>query len=229
MWNSIGKQTVADAYNRPKERSYDARSDCSRCSTVSARSCAVPAAGPASNYALPSRHDHRSCVVGLHSRTLPMGVGLICERRGAAVGVSARSGSLGELACPDNFFYRHRSRLNGHRPALYRHRGIEPTSMSFNSKLEPMKNIVQCQKHGAQEAAPVCCHLASSLSTEIPVGFYYSGTVAERSDAWCSECEEVRVQEGGDSGDWNEASESFARITLVCGACYDRIAEIARL
>jgi hypothetical protein len=92
-----------------------------------------------------------------------------------------------------------------------------------------MKKLVQCHKHGAQEAAYVCCHLANSLSTGVPVGFYYSGTVEERSDAWCSECEDVRVRYGGESGDWNEASESFARITLVCGACYNRIAEIAGL
>jgi len=49
------------------------------------------------------------------------------------------------------------------------------------------------------------------------------GQVAPRGDAWCSACEEVRVREGGSTGDWNERSEAFAGIKLLCGACYDRL------
>ena len=31
------------------------------------------------------------------------------------------------------------------------------------------------------------------------------------------------MREGGEGGDWNERSEAFAGIKLVCGACYDEI------
>jgi len=39
-------------------------------------------------------------------------------------------------------------------------------------------------------------------------------------DAWCAACDKA-LQAGG--GDWNEESEAFAQIKLVCDACYDRI------
>ena len=58
---------------------------------------------------------------------------------------SAPAGSVGEPGCAEHFFYRHRGRFNGHGPVLYRHRGIEPTGVSFNSKLAripvPMRTI----------------------------------------------------------------------------------------
>lgn len=89
-----------------------------------------------------------------------------------------------------------------------------------------MSHYVQCTSHGKQQAAFVCAHLAASLSTGVPIGFFHSGSVATRGDAWCAACEEVRLREGGETGHWNAASEAFAQITLVCGACYDRIAAL---
>lgn len=67
-----------------QEPSYDSCSDSSRCSIVSARSYA--AAATACNYVLPSRHDHCPCGVGVHLRTLRMGVGLIRKRCGVSGG-----------------------------------------------------------------------------------------------------------------------------------------------
>jgi hypothetical protein len=84
-----------------------------------------------------------------------------------------------------------------------------------------MGNTVECNEHGAQEATFVCRHLAESLSTRRPVGFYFASEA--RGDAWCSACEHVRVREGGETGDWNERSEAFAQITLLCGSCYDEV------
>lgn len=86
-----------------------------------------------------------------------------------------------------------------------------------------MSETVECGRHGEQETTFVCQHLARSLETHEKVGFFYSGPVKERSDAWCLKCEEVRVREGGESGDWNERSEAFAGITLLCAACYDEV------
>ncbi len=89
-----------------------------------------------------------------------------------------------------------------------------------------MKNMIHCSVHGERQEAFVCTHLAESLKTNKPVGFFYSGTVEEHSDAWCLACEEVRLKEGGEFGDWNEKSEAFAQITLICEDCYTRIVRI---
>ena len=40
---------------------------------------------------------------------------------------------------------------------------------------------------------------------------------------WCAECEEVRIRCGGD---WNDESEAFAKIKLLCGGCWDRLKEL---
>ena len=84
-----------------------------------------------------------------------------------------------------------------------------------------MTNTVQCDEHGPQEETFVCQHLAQSLRTLEPVGFFFARE--PRGDAWCSACEEVRIREGGETGDWNERSEAFAKITLLCGSCYDKV------
>ena len=84
-----------------------------------------------------------------------------------------------------------------------------------------MAATVECSRHGPQQATFVCQHLAQSLTTRERVGFFYARE--PRGDAWCSACEEVRIREGGETGDWNDRSEAFASIKLVCGACYEEI------
>ena len=83
---------------------------------------------------------------------------------------------------------------------------------------------VECAKHGPQEETFVCCHLVESLRTRKKVGFYYSSE--PRGDAWCEACEEVRIREGGETGNWNDRSEAFADIKLLCGACYDEVRKL---
>jgi hypothetical protein len=84
-----------------------------------------------------------------------------------------------------------------------------------------MTDLIQCEEHGSQEETYICQHLISSLKTNESVGFYWSSE--PRGDAWCHACEKVRIAEGGIRGDWNERSEAFADIKILCGACYDRI------
>jgi hypothetical protein len=87
-----------------------------------------------------------------------------------------------------------------------------------------MSEKIRCAEHGDQDQSFVCAHLVESLNTGLGVGFYYSSE--PRGDAWCEACEEVRVREGGVSGDWNERSEAFANIQLLCGACYDKVRDL---
>lgn len=76
---------------------------------------------------------------------------------------------------------------------------------------------VECSRHGTREATFVCQHLSS---IDDVVGFH-AGFDEEHPDepwpnAWCDACERVRAEEG----DWNDRSEAFARIQLMCDGCY---------
>ena len=84
--------------------------------------------------------------------------------------------------------------------------------------------VVECESHGPQPEAFVCQHVARSLWTNEPVGFFWS-TESEtpRPDAWCLECEE-RVQKTG--GEWIGEADANLGVTLICGSCYDRAREM---
>jgi len=78
---------------------------------------------------------------------------------------------------------------------------------------------VDCQVHGRQAETFVCRHLVDSLYTRETVGFYWPASANEpRPDAWCLECEQARLDAGGD---WTDEVMSFVCIQLLCGACYD--------
>lgn len=79
---------------------------------------------------------------------------------------------------------------------------------------------IECAEHGQQQTTFVCRHLAESLRTGASVGFWQADNPGNpRPNAWCSACEQ-KLQATG--GEWNDESEAFAGITLLCGACYDR-------
>ena len=71
-----------------------------------------------------------------------------------------------------------------------------------------------------QQATYVCQHILQTLRDGIPRGFWSSSESPEnpRPDSWCSECEEVANAAGG----WDDESEAFAGVSLLCGSCYDR-------
>jgi hypothetical protein len=78
---------------------------------------------------------------------------------------------------------------------------------------------VECRLHGSQEETFVCRHIVDSLYTREAVGFHWPASATEpRPDAWCSECEQARIEAGGE---WTDEAMSFASIQLLCGACYD--------
>ena len=71
-----------------------------------------------------------------------------------------------------------------------------------------MAATVRCERHGAQSETFVCQHIATSLSTRRPVGFYWAAEGGDpRPDAWCWACNE-RVKATG--GEWTgEAADSL--------------------
>ena len=86
------------------------------------------------------------------------------------------------------------------------------------------EKIVECCEHGEQQATFVCQHIAQTIIDKKPRGFWSAENPENpRPDSWCSECE-AKVQES--NGEWNDESEAFASVKLMCGSCYDRAKEI---
>jgi hypothetical protein len=80
-------------------------------------------------------------------------------------------------------------------------------------------NSVECESHGTQEEAFVCQHIANSLQTNVPVGFFWSNEPdTARPDAWCEECNE-RVNRT--NAEWVGEAEEHLAAKLLCGMCYD--------
>ena len=79
----------------------------------------------------------------------------------------------------------------------------------------------ECASHGNRDATFVCQHLASGTG----LGFHWAVDPEEPDlvwpDAWCDACEDVRRREG----EWNDRSEAFAGIKLVCAGCYEQARE----
>lgn len=85
---------------------------------------------------------------------------------------------------------------------------------------------IECADHGISRPAYVCQH----LDLKTPKGFKEAfdtskGMELDEDDdfqAWCNACEEIRVKYNG----WNEESEEFADIKLICENCYFEMKEI---
>lgn len=78
---------------------------------------------------------------------------------------------------------------------------------------------VECKVHGEQEEAFACQHIANSLLTGVPVGFFWPEESNQKHpDAWCQQCEDARVEAGGD---WTPEVEKLLSVKLLCGACYE--------
>lgn len=95
-----------------------------------------------------------------------------------------------------------------------------------SSEVKMMKQKkVDCGSHGYSRPAFVCQHLDLETSKGFEEAFdTYKGMELEEDEdlqAWCSECEKIRSEYDG----WDEESEKFAGITLVCENCYFELKE----
>ena len=84
---------------------------------------------------------------------------------------------------------------------------------------------VECCEHGKQQATYVCQHTVQSLNDGVSRGFWSAQPESdnERPDSWCGACEEVLNKT---DGKWNDKSEQFASVKLICGMCYDRVKQL---
>ncbi|MFD2247013.1 DUF6882 domain-containing protein [Pontibacter ruber] len=85
--------------------------------------------------------------------------------------------------------------------------------------------LIECEVHGEIRRAFICQHLNREVKTGFEEAFpTYRGMVLEEDDdfqAWCDECEKIRIQHDG----WSDELMEFAEIKLVCERCYFEIKE----
>jgi hypothetical protein len=83
------------------------------------------------------------------------------------------------------------------------------------------ENKVVCNTHGTANATFLCRHLVEGKNLGFNIGYDPENPDDLYPDAWCDECEEVLDAEGA----WNDKSEKFADIKLLCSHCYEDIRE----
>jgi hypothetical protein len=74
---------------------------------------------------------------------------------------------------------------------------------------------LECGVHGTREATFVCGHVTRGaglgwVTADDPGNPY--------PHAWCRDCDRVLAEEGFA---WNDRSEAFAQIRMVCAGCYE--------
>lgn len=100
---------------------------------------------------------------------------------------------------------------------------IAPENNPEITKLKQKK--LDCGTHGFKRPAFVCQHLETNSHNGFEESFEtFKGMDLEEDDdfsAWCDECEKKRIECDG----WNDESEKFAQIKMVCEDCYFEMKE----
>ena len=85
---------------------------------------------------------------------------------------------------------------------------------------------VDCFNHGLRNRAFVCQHLICGDAKGFwepfdsdPTRQYPDGEL----NAWCDECDKILMKEG----EWNEKSETFAQIQLICDECFFQMKKLS--
>ena len=79
---------------------------------------------------------------------------------------------------------------------------------------------VQCAEHGVQGRAIACQHTIASLYDEVPRGLYWTTTEEGDTNAYCSACEQYRVNAGGD---WPDDCNDILKVQVLCMECFTRL------
>jgi hypothetical protein len=86
---------------------------------------------------------------------------------------------------------------------------------------EPLSkdSIMECKRHGYRRPSFICRHLQYGER----LGFNEPAEPPEADwpfqNAWCNECNKVLLEEG----EWNDRSEGFAKVTIICEECFEEI------
>lgn len=95
-----------------------------------------------------------------------------------------------------------------------------------SAEIKKMKqNNIKCEYHGFARYAFVCQHLNFEHKTGFEEAFETFPNMNLNDDedlqAWCNDCEKIRISTNG----WNEESERYANIRLICEYCYFELKE----
>lgn len=82
-------------------------------------------------------------------------------------------------------------------------------------------NQIECRTHGKTNSTFLCRHLVEGEKKGFNLGYDPENPDDLHPDAWCDECESILEAEG----EWNDKSEKFADIKLLCASCYEDIRE----
>ena len=78
---------------------------------------------------------------------------------------------------------------------------------------------MECARHGTHRPAFICQHLHVGEG----IGFNLADESFDPEwpfqSAWCDQCDQVLLREG----EWNDVSEGFAKIMLICEGCLEEI------
>jgi hypothetical protein len=74
----------------------------------------------------------------------------------------------------------------------------------------------ECKTHGAMRAAYVCQHINAPVEQTKGIGFNAVRDDQGCINAWCDTCEAYLVANGDE---WNDVTEAFASIRLLCENC----------
>jgi len=89
-----------------------------------------------------------------------------------------------------------------------------------------VSEMVDCGIHGFRPEAWVCEHIHAAGRDGPSPGFNYVEHVdTDFPDAWCDDCESHLRANGGE---WNEATEKFANIVMLCSDCYSQYYQTAK-
>jgi len=85
--------------------------------------------------------------------------------------------------------------------------------------MSDQNSSIQCDTHAETDATFVCQHLLKGEKLGFNIGFDPGLPDDLWPDAWCDQCEKVFLKEG----EWNELSEKFSPIKLLCTRCYETV------
>jgi len=82
------------------------------------------------------------------------------------------------------------------------------------------QQLVECATHGQTRASYVCHHLLQSRQDGSMRPVNWVRDEDEHVNAWCDECEEYLQSHGAE---WNDKTESFAKIRMICENCFETL------
>ena len=85
------------------------------------------------------------------------------------------------------------------------------------------ERLIECATHGSAPQAYVCGHSLLSLRDGSPRGLLWTVDEDGHFNGYCNECDDHLEANGGE---WNETTEAFADLKVVCEVCFRRLAAL---